>query len=113
MIRIEVGSAAEGFDLRESLARRGIQSVVVEAAAGWELELTSPREQPERLFVDVAEGVEWWLAGRGGTGLVVHVGLERRTIEPIDPGGIVARPEGGPISAEEAPQAPVAVAAPA
>lgn len=81
MIRIEVGSAADGFDLRESLARRGIQSVLVEAAVGWEIEIASRREEPERLFHDVADGVESWLAGRGGNGLVVWVGPERRTIK--------------------------------
>jgi hypothetical protein len=80
MIRIEVGSAAEGFDLRESLARRGIQAALVEGAEGWEIEIASPREQPERLFLDVAEGVESWLAGRGGDGLVAQVGAERRII---------------------------------
>lgn len=82
MIRIEVGSPAEGFDLRESLARRGIQAALVEAAGAWEIEVSSPREEPERLFHDVAAGVESWLAGRGGTGLVARVGLERRTIAP-------------------------------
>lgn len=129
MIRIEVGSSAAGFDLRESLARRGIQGVLVEAAAGWEVEIASPREEPERLFHDVAAGVESWLAGRGGDGLVAWVGLERRAIAPALGGIRSARnraeldsvrspkpasrgfgtPSGGPISAEEAPQAPVTV----
>jgi hypothetical protein len=80
MIRIEVGSPAMGFDLRESLARRGIQGALVEGAEGWEIEIASPREEPERLFHDVAEGVESWLAGRGGDGLVARVGSERRII---------------------------------
>jgi hypothetical protein len=88
VIRIEVGSLAEGFDLRESLARRGIQAVLVEADGAWEVQVTSPREEPERLLHDVTEGVESWLAGR-------------------DLGGIVARLNAGPISAEEGPKAPV------
>ena len=64
MIRIEVGGPAEGFDLRESLSRRGIQATLVETDEAWEVRVSSPREEPAQLFHDVAEGVESWLAGR-------------------------------------------------
>jgi hypothetical protein len=82
MIRIEVGGPAEGFDLRESLSRRGIQALLVEAPSGWEIEIDSPREQPERLFDEVAAGVESWLDGSGRASIVARVGPERRTIAP-------------------------------
>jgi hypothetical protein len=80
MIRIEVGSPAEGFDLRESLARRGIHAVLVAGGEGCEVEVSSPREAPDRLFHDVAEGIESWLAGRGREQLVVCVDGQQRTV---------------------------------
>jgi hypothetical protein len=89
VIWIEVGGAVEGFDLRESLARRGIQAELVEAVGGWEVRVTSTREEPDRLLRDVTEAVEAWRAG--------------------DLGGIVARLKAGPISAEEGPKAPVTI----
>jgi hypothetical protein len=67
VIRIEVGSPAEGFDLRESLARRGIQAALVESDGAWEVQVTSPREEPDRLLHDVSVGVESWRLGRRGT----------------------------------------------
>ena len=67
VIRIEVGSPAEGFDLRESLARRGIQAALVESDGSWEVQVTSPREEPDRLLHDVSVGVESWRLGRRGT----------------------------------------------
>jgi len=71
VIRIQVGSPAEAFDLRESLARRGIQAALVEAGDAWEVQVTSPREEPGRLLHDVSEGVESWRAGRDVAGITV------------------------------------------
>lgn len=76
VIRIQVGSSAEAFDLRESLARRGIQGTLAEAGAAWEVEIDSPREEPGRLLHDVAEGVEAWRAGRAVGGIVARLVAE-------------------------------------
>ncbi len=80
MIRIEVGSRFESFDLSESLARRGIHAAVVELDGGWEVEIHSPREQPERLLQDVTSGVETWLAGRGADAATIRADGERRLV---------------------------------
>lgn len=66
-----MGSPAEGFDLRESLARRGIQATIVEVDGAWEVQITSPREEPERLLHDVSIGVESWRMGRDVGGITL------------------------------------------
>lgn len=71
VIRIQVGGPVEGFDLRESLARRGIQATLAEAGGVWEVQVTSPREDPDRLFDDVSKAVESWRVGRDAGGITL------------------------------------------
>ena len=44
-----------------------IQAALVESDGAWEVQVTSPREEPDRLLHDVSIGVESWRLGRRGT----------------------------------------------
>ena len=54
-IRIEMGSAVDGRDLIDTLARRGLIGELVLANGRWEVEIDSPREEAQRLLLDVED----------------------------------------------------------
>lgn len=60
-VEIEVSDASRGGELRECLWRRGFPAELVEAAGGWRVEVTSPREDRSRLVADLHEAIERWL----------------------------------------------------
>jgi hypothetical protein len=67
-VEIDVADEAEGDELVESLWRHGLPAVRIEHAAGWRVEVRSPRERRERLLADVDRALGSWLADAGRTG---------------------------------------------
>lgn len=79
-IRIEVQDAAEGIDLSDTLAVRGLCGELVANGRRWEVEVRCGREEAKRLLRDVAVALETWLADRRLDSIGLHSGERRYTV---------------------------------
>jgi hypothetical protein len=62
-IYINVGSASEGADLARSLGRHGLTAVLVRSDTCWQVEISSPREDPRRFLADIGVALAAWSGG--------------------------------------------------
>ena len=73
-IHIELATTAEGVDLVEALARRGLTGELVRAGSPSEVAVRYASEETDRLLLEVLAALEAWLADRGVSSLRVRVG---------------------------------------
>ena len=62
-IYVDVGDAAEGADLARSLGRHGLMAGLVRSDARWQVEISSPREDPRSFLADVGVALAAWSGG--------------------------------------------------
>ena len=62
-IYVNVGDAAEGADLARSLGRHGLMAGLVRSDARWQVEISSPREDPRSFLADVGVALAAWSGG--------------------------------------------------
>jgi hypothetical protein len=69
-IYIKVGDAAEGADLARAIGRHGLSAGLVRSDAHWQIEISSPHEDPRTFLADVGVALAAWNGGGrvGGTG---------------------------------------------
>ena len=81
-IRIEVAGAAEGVDLVDALAVRGLTGELVHADGRWEVEIDYEHEETVRLLLDVVVALEAWLDDRGWPDTSISVGDRPYWVRP-------------------------------
>ncbi len=62
-IYVNVGDAAEGAALARSLGRHGLMAGLVRSDARWQVEISSPREDPRSFLADVGVALAAWSGG--------------------------------------------------
>ena len=95
LIRIELESDSDGRELIDTLARRGLVGRLTYAGSRWEVEIHSPREETQRLLLDLEPALAAWLADRRRTSIPLHVGAHSLLVRRERPGGNEFS-EGGP-----------------
>ncbi len=76
-ISINVGSAVEGADLARSLQRHGLIAALGHTGAQWQVEISSPREDPRTFLADIGVALAAW-NGKGLDG--VHARNDGRVV---------------------------------
>lgn len=68
-IYINISDAAEGADLARAIGRHGLSAGLVRSGARWQVEISSPREDPRTFLADVGVALAAWNGGGrvGGT----------------------------------------------
>jgi hypothetical protein len=69
-IYINISDAAEGADLARAICRHGLSAGLVRNDARWQVEISSPREDPRTFLADVGVALAAWNGGgrSGSTG---------------------------------------------
>lgn len=94
-VRIEIDTSADGSELIDTLARRGLIGRLLQAGSGWEVELDSPREETQRLLRDLEPALATWLADRHRASIPLRVGERSLVVRRVCRSSI-ALPEGSP-----------------
>ena len=63
-IYINVADAAEGAHLARSLVRHGLAAALVQTDARWQVEVSSPREDPRSFLADIGVALAAASTGR-------------------------------------------------
>lgn len=94
-VRIEAETADEGRELIDALARHGLIGRLVAAGGRWRVEIDSPREETQRLLLDLRPALAMWLADRHQASILLGVGARSLLVRRERPiGGELS--EGGP-----------------
>jgi hypothetical protein len=69
-IYINITDAAEGADLARAISRHGLSAGLVRSEARWQVEISSPREDPRTFLADLGVALAAWNGGgrNGNTG---------------------------------------------
>ena len=62
-VYIRVGSADEGADLVRALGRKGLAAALVGIGSEWEVEITSPHQDPRTFLGDIGVVLAAWGGG--------------------------------------------------
>lgn len=73
-VLVELAHGADGLDLAQTFARRGVTGRVIRQGELWALEIRAGREPLERLLIDVLSALETWLAYRDIPAVDIRVG---------------------------------------
>jgi hypothetical protein len=67
-VYIKVGGALEGADLVRALGRNGLAAALVRRGSEWEVEISSPREDPRTFLLDIGVVLAAWCGGESPDG---------------------------------------------
>lgn len=81
-ITIPVRTSAEGLELVETLARRGLPAALVSLARGWQVEIVSRQDPDELLLHEVTVALESSARSLRRSSLPVLVGDRRYDLRP-------------------------------
>ncbi len=62
-VYIKVGDAIEGADLVRALGLNGLAAALVRTGSHWEVEISSPREDPRTFLADIGVVLAAWSGG--------------------------------------------------
>jgi hypothetical protein len=62
-VYIRVGNADEGADLVRALGRNGLAAALVGIGGEWEVEISSPHEDPRTFLADIGVVLAAWSGG--------------------------------------------------
>lgn len=65
-IYINISDAAEGAELARAIGRHGLSAGLVRSDTRWQVEVSSPREDPRPFLADLGKALAAWNAGAHG-----------------------------------------------